>query len=386
MEKHNNFQLFLEKNDFLAFIFLYLIIFIQTMLFTSFSTFSPQIAILLAKLLNVIIIGYVIYGLIFRLTIRKLVYFSIISLIILVMFWQQKEFSPFIKLLLLSATVPATIPSSHSIAKIFGLAMGTTLIITIFLSLLGYLPETGTNSRSMFSSYQETVYFLGFNHPNAFGTFISMLFAIVAYIFYEKHKWNILLCAIILFLLNIKIGANTAAVGIIIVISIAILPHSFNKYYKLLYILPSMLTLFSLWLSYNNTSALGTFFNEKVASRPNVWHAYVNQYPIQFVNNPPQVDTNGYFGILGNGVLDGSYIYILIFWGILSWIVYNFIFISLVKFSIDTKNKVLLGIAVLTMVTAFPESHMIMFYENVFLLFFGFFQYPKNVITKCLEL
>lgn len=386
IESKNDLQQVKKDKDSVSFTFFYFIILIQTLLFTSFSSFFPQFSNILAKLGNLLIILYVLYSLVVRMTVRRLIYTLITLSIILVTFWYSKNFSPYLKLLLLSVAVPATIPSAKNICKVFGISMVTTMIITIFFSLLGYLPKSGTTSKSIFSDYQETVYFLGFNHPNAFGTFLSILFAILAFLFYEQHKWRVVLIAPIFFLINIGIGAGTAAVSIVLITIILILPIKLKKIYKVLYILPSAFTLFSLWLSYHNTSNLGNIINEKIAARPNVWNAYVTQYPMGLVNLPPQINNSGFLGILGNGVLDGSYIYILIFWGILAWLVYNWIFIALIKFSIDTNSKVLFGIALSTIITAFPESHVIMFYENVFLLFVGFYQYSTIERKKCLEL
>lgn len=385
-ENNNNFQKFIMQNNYTAFIFFYLIILIQTLLFTSFNTFFPQISKILSKTETILILFYVVYALVIRITIRKIIYTIITLLIIVVMLSHSGTFSSFIKLLLLAIAVPATIPSSRNITKVFGWAMCTTMLISISLSLVGILPQSGTTSRSIVSSYQETVYFLGFNHPNAFGTFLTVLFAILSFLFYQNYKWKIIIIAPFFWIINVMIGAGTAAIGIVLLLIILLFPINLNKIYKILYLLPSSLTLFALWLAYNNMSSIGMILNEKVASRPNVWNAYITQFPIGFVNTPPEINTSGYFGILGNGVLDGSYIYILIFWGILAWVVYNIIFISLIKFSFDTNNKILFGIALLTIITAFPESHMIMFDENAFLLFVGFYQYPINERKECLSL
>lgn len=51
---------------------------------------------------------------------------------------------------------------------------------------------------------------------------------------------------------------------------------------------------------------------------------------------------------------------------------------SLIKMSIESNNFQLCSIAIVTILMNFPESHMIMFFENVFLILFGFYQYPKN--------
>ncbi|MBZ6014016.1 hypothetical protein KIJ04_04555 [Leuconostoc gelidum subsp. gelidum] len=380
--ENNNFQALFKNNNYIAFVLFYLIILIQSFLFTSFGTFFPYNSVMLSKLVNLLIVFYVIYGIMIQLTIRKIIYTLVILLIVLLTFWKLRIFSPYIKLLLLSIAVPATIPSGKKIAGIFSSALVTTMVTTIVFSLLGYLPQSGTMSKSIFSNYQETVYFLGFSHPNAFGTFLSMIFASFMFLFYKKHKWIMVMIALATFVINVAIGAGTAATATLLIFIISIIPI---KLYKITYLLPLALATFALWLSYDNNSALGVIINEKIASRPNVWNAYTSQYPIKLISDPIQVNTDGYFGILGNGVLDGSYIYVLIFWGILALIVYIVIFMVLIKFSIDTKNKVLFAIAVMIIVSAFPESHMIMFYENIFLLFIGFYQYPMDERNKYLQ-
>ena len=380
--ENNNFQSLFKNNNYIAFVLFYLVMLIQSFLFTSFGTFFPYHAVLLSKLVNLLIIFYVIYGIIIQITARKLIYISVILLIVLLTFWKLRIFSPYIKLLLLSIAVPATIHSGKKIVGIFALALLTTMSITIALSLLGYLPQSGTTSKSIFSTYQETVYFLGFSHPNAFGTFLSMIFASFMFLFYKKHRWIMFMIAPVVFATNVAIGAGTAAVSTLLVFIISVMTV---KFYKITYLLPLCLATFALWLSYYNNSVFGMIINEKIASRPNVWNAYTSQYPIKLISDPIHVNTDGYSGILGNGVLDGSYIYVLIFWGLMALILYIVIFITLIKFSIDTKNKVLFAISVMIIVSAFPESHMIMFYENIFLLFIGFYQYPMDERNKYLQ-
>lgn len=379
-----NKQKVIERNDYLAVIMFYFITLFQTLLFTSFSVFYPQMAKMIYKIELIILVMYVIYSVTMHITLRKLLYAAVTLIVIVLLASSSGIFSPFTKLLLLALAVPATIPSSKKIVKIFGWAMMTTMFLSITMSLLGYLPISGTTSRVLFSNYKETVYFLGFSHPNAFGTYLTAIFTIFAYLYFEKYKKRILFMSPFVFIINIIIGAGTAAAGVLLIFLIMVIPIKLKKIYNVIYLLPVLFTCFSLWLAYNNSSNLGIIIGNKIASRPNVWHAYVTQFPINFVNKTPQINTTGYFGILGNGVLDGSYIYILIFWGILAWIIYNVIFISLSKFAIETNNVVLYGISLLTMVSAFPESHMIMFFENVFLLFVGFYQYSSSERKKCL--
>lgn len=375
-----------KENNYIAFTLLYLIISIQLFLFTSFVEFFPYEATLLYRIINILIIIFVFYGVIVQLTIRKLVYVTIILSISLFTLWKLHTISPYIKLLLLSIAVPATIPSAKKIVKISTFSLVTVMILTVTMSFFGFLPKSGTASKSFFSHYQETVYFLGFNHPNGFGTILAMIYVLLMFLYFEKHKWIMSIFSVMVFVTDILAGAGTAAVSVLLVFSITILPVKFyGKAARFIYTLPIGVAAFSIWLSYYNNGGLGSLINEKIASRPNVWNAYISQYPIKWVSDPIQVNTSGYLGILGNGVLDGSYIYVLIYWGISALIVYIIDFMVLLKFSVDLKNRVLFSIAIMTIITAFPESHMIMFYENIFLIFIGFYQYSSEEREKYLQ-
>lgn len=373
-----------EKLDIVAIYIFFIIIFIQTLLFTSFGRFFPAPAMFLGKLETWLTLFFVVYAFFIKITYRKLIF----TLIIFSIAAYSQVFSgtstPFIKLLLLIVAVPRAIPSVRAIVKLFGIAMITTFIVTIFLSILGYLPISGETSRVLFSKYQETVYFFGFTHPNIFGAFLTTVFMILYFLYFKKSPRLVICVAIIFLLIDKVIAAGTASVGIAMILVLTFL-HSIGKkniwlgkFGKLGYFLPLVLTAFSFWLAYNNTSQLGRFINEKIASRPDIWHVYLTQYPIKMFNTIPDVPLDGINTILGNGALDGGYIYVLINWGIIAWILYIIIFNSLIKVSIQSNNFQLYCITIVTILMSFPESHMIMFFENVFLILFGFYQYPKS--------
>ncbi|WP_273729825.1 hypothetical protein [Leuconostoc mesenteroides] len=384
MQKNEKKKPIENRNDVYAFVMFYMIVLLQTMLFTSFGRFYPSAAQIFGKLEIWLILFYLLYALMIKITLRKIIYAIVVLLIVGISQFYAGTSTPFIKLLMLTIAVPRTILSANKIAKIFGYAMLTTMCITIFLSLLGYLPKSGETSRVLFAKYQETVYFYGFTHPNIFGAFLTTLFMIYYFLFYKTHKIYIIFAAIVLLIIDISIAAGTAAIGILMVLVFTFI-HGHKdmriqhiKLLKLSYLIPAVLTFFCFWLANNNNGSLGVFINEKIASRPNIWNAYITQYPIHFVNRLPEIQIDGINTILGNGALDGGYIYALIYWGILSWLTYYFIFNSIIKFSLENDDFSLYCVALVTMIMTFPESHMIMFFENVFLIFVGFYQYPKN--------
>lgn len=373
-----------EKLDIFAICIFFIIIFIQTLLFTSFDHFFSSAAFFLGKLETWLILFFVGYALFVKITYRKLIFALIILSIAMYSQVISGTSTPFIKLLMLIVAVPRTIPSVRAIIKAFGIAMSTTLILTIFLSIVGYLPISGETSRVLFSNYQETVYFFGFTHPNIFGTFLTTIFMTLYFLYFKRTPKLVISVAIIFLIIDKVITAGTASVGIAMILVLSFI-HSVGKkqiwlgrFGKLGYFLPLILTAFSFWLADNNTSQLGMFINEKIASRPNIWHAYLTQYPIKVFNTIPDIQLDGINTILGNGALDGGYIYVLINFGIIAWIVYTIIFDCLIKIGIQSNNFQLYSIALVIILMSFPESHMIMFFENVFLILFGFYQYPKS--------
>lgn len=362
----------------------FVIIFIQTLLFTSFGRFFPSVAQILAKAETWLVFFFMIYALFIKATWRKTIFALIILAIAVYSQMVSGTSTPFTKLLMLLIAVPRTIPSIRTIVKTFGLAMATTFILTIILSLLGYLPISGETSRVPLAKYQEVVYFLGFTHPNIFGTFLTTMFMVLYFLYFKRNPKLVVSVAVILLLIDKIITAGTALVGIVLIL-ILIFIHSMEKkqvwkgkFGKIIYSLPVALTLFSFWLAYNNKSPLGTFINKNIASRPDIWNAYLTHYPIKMFNTAPKIQLDGINTILGNGALDGGYIYVLIYWGIVAWIFYIIMFSSLIKMSIESNNFQLYSIAFVIILMSFPESHMIMFFENVFLILFGFYQYPKN--------
>ncbi|WP_370672665.1 hypothetical protein [Leuconostoc lactis] len=362
----------------------FIIIFIQTLLFTSFGRFFPSAAQVLAKAETWLVFFFMIYALFIKATWRKTIFAVIILAIAIYSQMVSGSSTPFTKLLMLLIAVPRTIPSIRTIVKTFGLAMATTFLLTIVLSLLGYLPISGETSRVPFAKYHEVVYCFGFTHPNAFGTLLTAMFMMLYFLYFKKRPKLVISAGIIVVLIDKIITADTALIGAALIL-LLIFSHSLTKWQiwqgkfgSIAYDLPVVLTLLSIWLAYHNKSALGTFINKLISSRPDVWHAYLTQYPIKMFNATPNIKLDGIHTILGNGVLDGGYIYVLMNWGIVALLLYIIMFSSLIKMSIESNNFQLYSIALVIILMSFPESHMIMFFENVFLILFGFYQYPKN--------
>lgn len=271
------------------------------------------------------------------------------------------------------------------LALIQGLGMLTGSLIIVLLSFWGALPQTGFASRvySFQSSYQETVYYYGFNHPNAFGTVITMgiiLLSLGKGI--SKKTFAILLAGCVA--LDFVAGADTAMMAAFFMLLGVILTPFREKLYRVGYFVTNFLLLFlpllSIWLGINANTSIGQWVSRIIAARPPIWNYYLTLNPIKLIATPPQLDFSVGNNVAGNGVLDGSYIYALVYWGILALIVILLSWKAWIPFEKHPTSfqwMILLFVFAVT-VMSFPESHMLSYYENVLILGFGLFQFNSN--------
>lgn len=269
---------------------------------------------------------------------------------------------------------------SQSVGMLSGL-MGVTI-----LSVLGYLPMSGSASQLLFfqSGYKEIVYFWGFNHPNVYGNILTM--SVIGF-FWSRGCRNIrfftfLLAGVAVF--DLVIGANTVLLGTLIVL-VGIFTVQFSAKFDFVIrdiskLLTVILPLLSIWLGYNVNSNVAQAINRLVSSRPAIWNYYLNLDKLSMFAIPPVIDLSvGSKIAYGNGVLDGSYIYILIYWGIVPLVIYLLSFWVLVDLPFKNNNvrwiTAFLTVAMLLM--SFPESHMMSYFENGFLMVLGLLQFSK---------
>lgn len=256
-------------------------------------------------------------------------------------------------------------------------------ISVILMAILGILPKGGFASKvtSMQSSYLEIEYFWGFKHPNAFGTLLMVLLILSVLAFpYLKQRVFVSLgfsCALIC----IVVAAGTAAVGAGIVTLGLLCKTLIQRYQKLFTLFAGILVcsmpVFSVWVSKNPYSSIGIFINTHVSSRTMVWNFYTSRFPIKLIANPLQIDLSlGGSGVLGNGVLDGSYIYVLLHWGILALLLLSLSWLLMLaqnKITGDLGYFIIIIVAT-SAIVAFPESHVLFFYENILCIGLGTIQ------------
>lgn len=364
------------------------LIFFRIIQFSSFPANFPSIDRILSYA------DYTIYGLItliyligFQKTVRQLLWLGI-ALVLAVPAGLQSGFkTDYVILLLLSVTLFGCQVHLDQLARAQarGILLGMAAVIS--MSIIHLLPMSGTASKvySFQSNYQETVYFWGFNHPNAFGTIFTL--AMTAIYFGRRPLQTKLFSFVFILvcLFDIKIGAGTAAVGALIMFlgaASSALSKRFNGLLSFVtHLSVVMFPTFAIWVGFNGYTNFSLWINSFISSRPTIWYYYLHLKSLNLFTQPPEIDLSiGAKAVLGNGVLDGSYVYALVYWGIVPLLVLimSFWFLAGVH-SGDAKydwSKNFLVIA--TAIMAFPESHTIFFFENVFILAIGIIQIPPS--------
>lgn len=377
----------LNTSEYVVLFSYFILIVSKVMLFTSIVAFMPVLTIVL-KYMSIcsIILITCIYLINFNKTWRQVTcLFLGFSFAFFEMYKTglQNNFSMALVLGLSLFGVNCTL---RKLACVQGIGMLIGSGISILLSLVHVLPQSGFASRVSLSqsTYQETEYFYGFNHPNSFGVTLTMgilIFCLGKSV--SKSRMIIILIGCIF--MDYFVGADTVMVAAVLILLGLILTPLRSKLYLygcwvtslLLVILP----LICIWLGINSGTVIGQKISNIIASRPPIWNYYLSLNPIQLIANPPKLDLSiASKGVIGNGALDGAYIYTLVYWGVLALILLIagwLVWIPFKKNPSEFQWLLLLFIFVVTVMN-FSESHMLSYYENTFVLGVGLLQYSSS--------
>ncbi|OIM20746.1 hypothetical protein ATX59_07460 [Oenococcus oeni] len=310
----------------------------------------------------------------------KQLVFWIIGIFLIVLDYRENNGLTLIsKLLAIGLAVGALRISFQQVLKAYLLSTTIGTCIIMVLSFVGYLPIVGQQTSVLFSSYQNIVFCFGFIHPNAFGTALFSITISFLFLYSKKYKKTSILLVFCAIFIDFLVGAQTAAVGVIIFgigTSINHYKHfsSLEKAFRFAYIIPIFLAFFAIFLARHPGSSLYDWFNQHIASRPSLWNYYLINYPPHKFGNSINIDLSAVSNIYGNGVLDGSYIYYLLHFGYAGLIILLLIMLSINQKTFLTKNA-LYGLAfIATCCVAFPETNFALFFFNPFLLIFFFSQ------------
>lgn len=275
----------------------------------------------------------------------------------------------------------------QQIAESYFWGLVSAQLTIIFLSLVNILPRSGYASKvsSYQSNYREIEFFWGFEHPNAFGTMLMAIFFAMIIAFPGIRNRLKILIGVILFTICVYIAAGTAAVGILIVSVGLVFNQALQKhmtfYTYVAGMMACLLPIFSVWVGTHVNSGVSRLISAHVASRPQVWNFYLLRYPIKFISDSFSIDLSlAGTPVLGNGALDGAYIYTLVHWGIFILIVLLASWLVLLYEAYHYSNFSYLVILICAtyIIIAFPESPALFFYENFCCLGLGLLQLSRE--------
>lgn len=365
-----------------------ILVFVRVVQSTSFSTFYVGINIFLNYLTYVLMFFIaILYLFCFGKNKRQLIIGMAFSLIIILTGLKSSFNNDFNIMLALGFCLFGCRLNVQRLALAQSIAMLFALSFVSFFSILGFLPTKGSSSimLSFQSSYQEIVYFLGFNHPNAYGAVLTMMFIGFLFGIGVKRLKLFFFLFIILIIIDFRIGANTAALGaIFFLFGLVTMPlrKQFNNFMKILTrFLIVGLPSFAFWLGYHPNTPVANFVNQYVPSRPSIWAYYLNMKKLSLFQTPPDLNFSvGGKYIFGNGNLDGGYIYITVYRGLLPLmaILISIWLLNEVKIEDEKVSWMRKFLVLSILLMAFPESHMVFFYENVFILSIGMLQVKKS--------
>lgn len=261
-------------------------------------------------------------------------------------------------------------------------------LILFFIILASYF--TGNVEKVYFIRMGEIRYALGFNHPNSLGFYALMYY--FEYIYYLKETnrlkklknfiFLIVINAILFYLMNLA-HSRTSQICMIIYNLLLTFSYGLNKIRKhennnghiMKYMLIfSILTIASFYLTkqYSIGNTISIRINELLSNRLQIQAQFLNVYKIKLFGNYVE-----YFN-----TLDNSYIRMLLNYGIISWIIYGFIFIKML-YTAEKENNNILKINIITfMAYGLMEWYMVRPVINIFLLFFSSTLLKKKEIMK----
>lgn len=278
----------------------------------------------------------------------------------------------------------------YQMVKLHISALAVSTLSIIGLSLVGVLPKSGSESSVLFSSYQNTVYVYGFNHPNFLGSILCIVGIELIFLYWDRISLKIILIDFVLIITSFLLGANTAAIGglLFLIVSIIKASHGLKRINIVVWISViwiSLLCLLSLKLAQMPHTNVWHLFNNIVTSRPALWSYYFSEFNTKWIGSSVEINTSVINSTFGNGILDGSFIYQVMYNGYFMMILLVLAYCAISFAAKKNKNTSFLWITFVLSLMAFAENEMATLCTNVFLVIIGYYQLPKKHINNVLS-
>ena len=231
---------------------------------------------------------------------------------------------------------------------------------------------------------------MGFMHPNSFGLYIFSIYADIIYIRYKKLDFKDFILGILLFLIIIFTSrSRTSSFGIVLLYFLTFISKKIKKTEKLnkniAIIAPLFFLILVIFLIYKyNSSKLYINLNEFLSMRLYYWRQFYNNYKVNLFGNKVYY-VGSYEAFHYNRtprILDNSYLYIILNYGVFGYIALYYIFIKIINKAYLNKNNVIIIIMLSYFILGFSEVIIFSFYLNVFILYFYECLSDKNTVVR----
>lgn len=386
VEKRNSLNVYIK---YITYFLFYIFTFLEVVNLSSFPAFFDILKPKSTLLVLMIIVLMILEILNFK-KMRQLIFWLVIILLIVVNFYFIKQFkSTIIYQLIFLLIIPASEIEFEKIVKVHMYAILSATFFVVLLSLMDYLPKSGSQSTVLFSAYQNTVYSYGFNHPNGLGFLIIISGIEYTFLHKERFSLSVIIIDIVAIILAFLLGADTSVFGGVIVLFGYILSLNkavviIKKTNKIVMIIPITLVLFSFWVTHQPGTLIYQTVNKIVSSRPDLWSYYLQNFKISMFGSNVALNLNaGPTSTFGNGILDGSYIYQPLYFGWFGLFLFLISLYSLYLMRKTTNFKLYIYLFVAFSLMAFPENEISLFSINTFLVVLGYYQFN---VTKRMKL
>lgn len=233
---------------------------------------------------------------------------------------------------------------------------------------------------------------LGFTHPNILGAILTSTAIDLMYIYYIEQKKGIFPIAFTLISLFIIyfIANSRASFCLLIFVFIHYMLKNkkiimYIKYFKpiitTMFIICSLLSLYLTHL-YAINNEFGIIADKILSGRLYFNNIYLKHHSLNLFGNILYFTGNEalmYYGRY-NMILDNSYVYLLLRFGIVITIIFALLFYFLIKKSYESKNYFLIYIILGFLIYGMFERHTFIVFYNPFLLYFVDFIYEKKTM------
>ena len=259
-------------------------------------------------------------------------------------------------------------------------------IIVVFLYYIGFT-ENFIISRAT-GSIRES---MGFAHPNVFGSFVFSICCDYLYLkMNSKQNLKYIIVIIMLCVIYIFSDSRTSIISLLFLMAYDFFYNRINKKIfdkKIIKHITKNVILYGLIFTliltylYQINNKIGVFINDNTSQRLAWISKFINAYNYNLFGHDFKIV--GTYNSLQSGqnqwILDNSYVYLILKFGVLGFGIFYFFFRKLIEKLLSNKNYTLIIIILSFCIYGFMETGLFRLQYNSFLILFSLLIYDNNM-------